>query len=146
MIPKTAASILSNKPAEGVTFSERYGNVSAKFRVGLVMDQIRRIFSYVKGMGSSRSLLVLHYNTHVARFFTFDEFKKVIDEMILLLKKRRELFGSNAQIVWKTMTAVSYAKPFFGTDGKFHTAYVSICCIKQIYESYLYDSLRISID
>ena len=132
-----AASKLPNTP-EGVTFSERYGNVSEQFRVDLVIDQIRRIFAYQKGMGSSRSLLILHYNTHLVRFFTFDEFKKMIDETVLLLKKRRELLGGSAQIVWKTMTAISYAKPYFGFDGKFHSAYVSICCIKPIYKSYRY--------
>lgn len=111
-----------------MTFSERYGNVSDdQFRIDLVNDQIRNILKSVKGMNSSRSLFVLHYNTHVVRFFTFDLFKKLIDEMILVLKRRRELFGSNAQIVWKTITSVG-TQPHFGFEAKFHTAYVSICC------------------
>lgn len=110
-----------------MTFSERHGNVSDRVRIDTVLDRTRDIFQNGTGMKSSRSLLVLHYNTHLVKYFTFDLWKQLIDEKILQIKKRRELFGSNAQIVWKTMTAVGYTAARYEFRAMYHTAFVSIC-------------------
>ena len=131
-ISKWAANSLQ-KTSDEVSFSESFGNVSDQIRIGLVINYIRATFSNIPNMRSDRSLLVLHYNTHVVKYLTFDVFKKLIAEMILLLKKRQELFGSNAQIVWKTMTPIGYKGAYYGFSGIYHTAYVSIRYLKQIY-------------
>jgi hypothetical protein len=111
---------------KAVKFSERYGNVSERFRFNVILDPIRDLFQTREGMNSSRSLLVLHYNTHQVKYFTFSQWKRLIDELISLLKKRRELFGSEAQVVWKSMTAMGYKSAYYQFDGMYHTAFVSI--------------------
>ena len=67
---------------KAVKFSERYGNVSERFRFNVILDPIRDLFQTREGMNSSRSLLVLHYNTHQVKYFTFSQWKRLIDELI----------------------------------------------------------------
>ena len=59
-----------------MTFSERHGNVSDRVRTDTVLDRIWRIFQNGTEMKISRSLLVLHYNTHLVKYFTFDHSEK----------------------------------------------------------------------
>ena len=112
---------------KAVKFSERYGNVSERFRFNVILDSIRDLFQTREGMKNSRSLLVLHYNTHQVKYLTFSQWKRLIDELISLLKKRRELFGSEAEVVWKSMTAIGYTEAFYHFQGIYHTAFVSYC-------------------
>lgn len=73
--PRYAVLKLPN--AIGMTFSERHANVSDRVRIDTVLDRIWGIFQNGTGMKSSRSLLVLHYNTYLVKYFTFDLWKKI---------------------------------------------------------------------
>ena len=108
---------------EGMAFAQQYGNVSDRIRIDTVLDRIRNVSENGKGMKSSRSLLVLHYNTHLPKFYSFDLWKKLIDEMVVLLK------NSSAKILWKTVTAVGYVEARYQFMATYHTAVVSICCL-----------------
>ena len=115
--------------ASAIKFSERYGNVSERFRFEIILDPIRRAFLQ-PGMNSSRSLIVLHYNQHLAKILKLSQWKRLVDELISMLRNRHELFGSKAKVLWKTMTAIGHKMPYYPIKGKFHTAFVSIIVIK----------------
>ena len=111
---------------KAVEFAARDGNFSERLLFDIALDNVRKVFqNSQKGMNNSRSLLVLHYNTHLAKYLTFSQWKRLIHELIMLLKKRQELFGSQAKVVWKTMTALGFAGTYYQFEGMYHTAFVS---------------------
>ena len=114
---------------KAVKFSERYGNVSERFKFNVILDGIRDAFQDegMNSTNSSRSLFLLNYNIHQPKYLTFSQWKRLVNEEILLLKERQKLFGSQAQVVWKTMTAIGYTAAFYQFEGMYHTAFVSIC-------------------
>lgn len=111
--------------ASAAKFIDRYGNVSERFRFEIILDPIRRAFLQ-PGMNNSRSLLLLHYNQHMAKILKLSQWKRLVDELISMLKNRHKLFGSETQILWKTMTAIGHKMPYYPIKGKYHTAFVSI--------------------
>ena len=78
------------------------------FRPNIILDKIRNVLGDPK-MKGRHSTLLINLGIHYALSMNFTTYQKLIDDVLVILRNRREL-GSAANIVWKTTTAIRKEK------------------------------------
>ena len=74
------------------------------FRPNIILDSIRNVLRDSR-MRSPHSLLVLNLGLHYAPSINFTTYQNLIDDVIVMLGREREL-GSNATVIWKATTSI----------------------------------------
>ena len=74
------------------------------FQPNIILDEIRNILRDPK-MKDRNSTFLINLGIHYTLGINFTTYQKLIDEVLVILCNRKEL-GSNAKIVWKTITTM----------------------------------------
>ena len=74
------------------------------FQPNIILDEIRNALRDPK-MKYRSSTFLINLGIHYALCINFTTYQKLIDEVLVILRNRKEL-GSNAKIVWKTITTM----------------------------------------
>ena len=82
--------------------NEIYDNLD--FRQNTILDEIKNILRDSE-MKDRSSVFLINLGIHYTMGINFTTYQKLIDEMTVILRNRKEL-GSNAKIVWKTSTVI----------------------------------------
>ena len=74
------------------------------FQPNIILDEIRDILRDPR-MKDHSSTFLINLGIHYTLSINFTTYQKLIDEVLVILRNRKEL-GSNAKIVWKTITSI----------------------------------------
>ena len=74
------------------------------FQPNIILDEIKNILRDPK-MKYRNSTFLINLGIHYTLSINFTTYQKLIDEVLVILRNRKEL-GSNAKIVWKTITTI----------------------------------------
>ena len=89
---------LSNNATKHRSYDKR------DFQPNIILDEIKNILRDPK-MKYRNSTFLINLGIHYTLSINFTTYQKLIDEVLVILRNRKEL-GSNAKIVWKTITTI----------------------------------------
>ena len=92
------------------------------FRPNIVIYYIKKALGseLIKG---KENVFMLNFGLHYVRSVNFTTFKKLVDDVIVVLKNRTKELKTNATFVWKTTTAIRQEREH-NTAWRFYTQQV----------------------
>lgn len=111
------------------TPASQWENDDLDFRPQIVIDLIKEVLSKDEMMGSD-NVFVLNFGLHYARSVSFETFKKLVQDVIVMLHDHKQKHNNSARVVWKTTTAARKEKEIlYLTFKRFLTEQVMITLI-----------------
>ena len=111
-------------------------NDDLDFRPQIVIDLIKEVLSK-DGMRGSENVLVLNFGLHYARSVSFETFKKLVQDVIVMLHDHKQKHNNSARVIWKITTAARKEKQkLYFSHRRFLTEQVMIPLKKYLIQKF----------